>query len=223
MASSLRGRTLNRRAFLGIGLAGVGLAALPLLQACGPAPAPTATPEPPKPAAAAPTPTPAAKPAAPTPTPAAKPAAPTATPAAKPTAAPTPAAKAAPIKPGTKIQVCTRPGTDAEIMTKSVVDFAKETGIEAEHVTYPGEPEYWAKVQAMHATKQVADVVWASVGNFHNFANRGLQQIASHRQASFLRLPHTTASRPCPGRASSTACPGVVTLATAAFSTTSTC
>ena len=173
MSTLPRAKTLNRRTFLSIGLASAGLAALPLLQACGPAAAPTPTPQPAKPTEA---PKPTAAPAATATAPAAKPteavAKPTEAAAAKPTAAP--AAKPAAVKPGTKIQVCTRLGSDAEIMTKSVADFTKETGIQAESIAYPGEPEYWAKVQALFSTKQVADVIWASVGNFHNFANRGL-------------------------------------------------
>jgi len=175
MSVPLRAKTLNRRTFLSIGLASAGLAALPLLQACGPAAAPTPTPQPAKPAEA-PKPT-TAPAAAATATPAAKPteavAKPTEAAAAKP-AAPTPGAKPAAVKPGTKIVVTTRIGSDAEIMVKSVADFTKETGIPAESVVYGPEAEYWPKVQTMHATKQVADVIWASVGNFHNFANRGI-------------------------------------------------
>jgi multiple sugar transport system substrate-binding protein len=163
---------LSRRHLLGA-LAALG--AIPALQACsGLAPAskpaePTAAPkaaEPTKPAAApAATTAPAAgaKPAEPT-----KPAA-----ATTPAAGATPAAKA-PAASGVEIEVATRLGSDAEIMGKSVVDFAKETGIAAKHIAYPAEPEYWAKVQALHATKQVSDVIWASLGNLHNFANRGI-------------------------------------------------
>jgi multiple sugar transport system substrate-binding protein len=162
---------VSRRRFLvGLGVA----AAIPALQACGQA-APTATAVPAKPAVAAPTAAPA-KPAAAAPTAApAKPAAaaPTAVAAAaKPTAAPAAAKPAA--TTGVEIQVATRGGSDGEIMEKSVKAFFDKTGIKATHVAYGNEPEYWAKVQAMHATKQVADVVWASVGNFHNFANRGM-------------------------------------------------
>ena len=141
-------RPFTRRSFLGVGLAGLGLATVPLLQSCAGAPA-----------------TPTAAPAQPT----AAPAAPTSA-----SAAVTPAAKTSTIKPGTKIQISSRGGTDGELLTKSAEDFAKETGIAAEHVSYGAEPEYWAKVQALHSTKQVADVVWASIGNQHNFANRGI-------------------------------------------------
>jgi multiple sugar transport system substrate-binding protein len=161
MAPSHR-RALSRRSYLKLGLASIGLAAVPLLQSCAAAPAtPTTAPAQPT-TAAKPTTAPAA-----------------ATPAAAATTAPaatgaTPAAKGAAVKPGTKIQISSRGGTDGELLTKSAEDFAKATGIQAEHVSYGAEPEYWAKVQALHSTKQVADVIWASVGNFHNFANRGL-------------------------------------------------
>ncbi|MCC6627302.1 MAG: extracellular solute-binding protein [Chloroflexi bacterium] len=163
-------RSLSRRRLLGL----LAVSAAPLAAACsGLAPAPAAKPtEAPKPAAAAPTTAPAA--AKPTEAPAAaKPTAAavaptTAAAAAKPTTAPAPAAAAG------EIQVATRLGSDAEIMTKSVTDFTAQTGIKATHIAYPAEPEYWAKVQALHATKQVADVIWASLGNLHNFANRGL-------------------------------------------------
>jgi multiple sugar transport system substrate-binding protein len=159
---------------LGAGLTALGVAVVPLLQSCAAtptpsptqAPAPTTAPAATKPAAAS---TPAATAATPA---AAKPTAAASTPAAA--AASTPAAKPATIKPGTKIQISSRGGTDGELLTKSAEDFAKETGIAAEHVSYGAEPEYWAKVQALHSTKQVADVIWASVGNFHNFSNRGL-------------------------------------------------
>jgi multiple sugar transport system substrate-binding protein len=148
------------------------LSAVPVLQACGGfAPASKPAAEPTKPAAAA---APTTAPAATKPAEAAKPAEPT-KPAATtaPAAGATPAQKA-PAASGGEIQIATRGGSDGEIMEKSVVDFGKETGITAKHVAYGGEPEYWAKVQSLHATKQVADVVWASVGNLHNFANRGI-------------------------------------------------
>ncbi len=38
----------------------------------------------------------------------------------------------------------------------------------------PGEPEYWAKVQALYATGQVGDMIWASLGNYKNYADKGL-------------------------------------------------
>jgi multiple sugar transport system substrate-binding protein len=129
---------------------------------------------------------PESKPAAPTTAPAkpaesktgaATPATGAATPAAA--AKTTPAAagtsgQAAPATKGVTIEIATRGGSDGEIMEKSIVTFAQETGIQAKHVAYGGEPEYWAKVQSLYATKQVADVIWASLGNLHNFANRGV-------------------------------------------------
>jgi multiple sugar transport system substrate-binding protein len=75
---------------------------------------------------------------------------------------------------GVELQVSTRGSTDGDIMEKSVVAFAAQTGIKFKHVSYGGEPDYWSKVQALHATGQVADVIWASTGNLHNFANRGM-------------------------------------------------
>ena len=59
-------------------------------------------------------------------------------------------------------------------MENSVVTFLAQTGIKFKHVSYGPEPDYWSKAQALHATGQVADVLWASTGNLHNFANRGL-------------------------------------------------
>ena len=59
-------------------------------------------------------------------------------------------------------------------METSVVTFLAQTGIKFKHVSYGPEPDYWSKVQALHATGQVADVLWASTGNLHNFANRGI-------------------------------------------------
>jgi multiple sugar transport system substrate-binding protein len=177
MDEPLAHRSLSRRSLLGL----LAVSAAPLVAACSglaPSPAPKPT-EAPKPAAAAPTTAPAAAPttapaAGATTAPAAKPteapaaAKPTTAPAAAATTAPAPAAAAG------EIQVATRLGSDAEIMLKSVTDFTAQTGIKATHIAYPAEPEYWAKVQALHATKQVADVIWASLGNLHNFANRGL-------------------------------------------------
>ena len=68
----------------------------------------------------------------------------------------------------------TRGATDGDIMENSVKTFFDQTGITVKHVSYGPEPDYWAKVQALHATGQVADVIWASTGNLHNFANRGI-------------------------------------------------
>src|SRR5262249_24538863 len=92
--------------------------------------------------------------------------------AANATAAPTTAAAVA--SGGPELQVSTRGSTDGDIMEKSVVAFQQQTGIKIKHVSYGGEHDYWSKVQALHATGQVADVIWASTGNLHNFANRGI-------------------------------------------------
>ena len=73
-----------------------------------------------------------------------------------------------------EIQVSTRGGTDGEVMDNTARTFFEQTGIAVKHVSYGLEPEYWAKVQSLHATGQVADVVWASTVNLHNFANRGI-------------------------------------------------
>jgi multiple sugar transport system substrate-binding protein len=75
---------------------------------------------------------------------------------------------------GVQIQVSTRGGTDGQIMIKTAEEFSKRTGIKVIHVAYGPEPEYWSKVEALYATKQVADVIWASTGNQLNFANRGM-------------------------------------------------
>ena len=161
-------KAVSRRRMLGL-IAGLG--AVPVLQACAgfssqPKDSGSGATTANTPAAGA------AKPAASTPAAGAA-----STPAAGAASTPAAAAKTdtkAPAKAGVEIQVATRGATDGEIMEKSVVDFARETGIGAKHVAYGAEPEYWAKVQSLHATKQVADVIWASVGNLHNFANRGL-------------------------------------------------
>ena len=138
-------------------------AAIPVLQACRQAPttspaAATSAPAAPTTAAAAPT---------------------TAAAASKPAAAPTQNAaptQAAPAvkSTGVEIQVSTRGGTDGDIMENSAKTFLQQTGISVKHVSYGPEPDYWAKVQALHATGQVADVIWASTGNLANFANRGI-------------------------------------------------
>src|SRR5215831_4765318 len=135
---------ITRRRFV----AGILLtAALPVLQACRQAP----------PSASQPT----------------TAAAPQSTAAPGPTAAPATTA-AAVVSGGPELQVSTRGATDGDIMEKSVVTFASQTGIKFKHVSYGPEPDYWSKVQALHATGQVADVIWASTGNLHNFANRGM-------------------------------------------------
>jgi multiple sugar transport system substrate-binding protein len=86
-----------------------------------------------------------------------------------------PAATAAPVvSSGVELQVATRGSTDGDIMENSVVTFLAQTGIKFKHVSYGPEPDYWSKAQALNATGQIADVLWASTGNLHNFANRGL-------------------------------------------------
>jgi multiple sugar transport system substrate-binding protein len=126
-------------------------AALPVLQACRQAPPPAS--------------------------PAATTAPPQATTVAGTTATSAPAAATtapAVASSGAELQVSTRGGSDGDIMEKSIVAFGAQTGIKFKHVSYGGEPDYWSKVQALHATGQVADVIWASTGNLHNFANRGM-------------------------------------------------
>lgn len=154
-------QNVTRRGLLRYGVGTIGLTAL--LAACsGQAPAaPTQASG--QGAAAAPT------TAAAAPTKAA--AAPT-TAAASGTAAP--AATTAPVaSTGVEIKVSTRGGTDGQIMIKTAETFGKQTGIKVTHVSYGPEPDYWTKVEALYATKQLADVVWASTGNLLNFANRG--------------------------------------------------
>lgn len=136
----------RRRFVLGLCLAG----ALPVLQACRQAP-PAAAP----PAASTPPPATAATGAS--------------------AASTAPAATAAPgVSSAVELQVSTRGATDGDIMETSVVTFQAQTGIKFKHVSYGPEPDYWSKVQALNATGQVADVLWASTGNLHNFANRGI-------------------------------------------------
>src|SRR5216684_9233663 len=140
--------TVTRRRFVvGICLA----AAIPVLQACRQAPA--AAPQP----ATSTTPPPTAL---------------AGTTAASST---TPVTTGAPVvNKNVEIGVATRGATDGDIMENSVKTFFEQSGITVKHVSYGPEPEYWAKVQALHATGQVADVIWASTGNLHNFANRGI-------------------------------------------------
>src|SRR4029077_17121043 len=96
-------------------------------------------------------------------------------PAPATTSAPAPAATAAPgVSNPVELQVSTRGATDGDIMEQSVVTFLAQTGIKFKHVSYGPEPDYWSKAQALNATGQIADVLWASTGNLHNFANRGL-------------------------------------------------
>src|SRR4030088_549562 len=73
-----------------------------------------------------------------------------------------PAETAAPVvSTGVELQVATRGATDGDIMENSVVTFLAQTGIKFKHVSYGPEPDYWSKVQALHATGQIADVLWA--------------------------------------------------------------
>lgn len=73
------------------------------------------------------------------------------------------------------IQVVTRGGSDGQIMTTSAAAFTKQNpSIVVKAVSYGPEPEYWSKLQALYATQQVADVIWASSANQLGLANRGL-------------------------------------------------
>ena len=170
---------ITRRRLLALG---GGLGATVVLASCGAAATPTAAPakptEAPKPAApaAAATTAPAAAPT--TAAPAAAAASPTtaaaAAPAAKPTEAAKPAAQpAAAGKVGTEFEVAVRIGGDAENMPRYLEKFNQQTGHKGKLAAYPAEPEYQAKVLALHATKQVADVIWASVCCIHFFASKG--------------------------------------------------
>lgn len=94
--------------------------------------------------------------------------------AAKPTPTAAPAASNPNGATGGSIQVATRTGSDAQVMTQTVQTFSKNTGIKATAVAYGPEPDYWTKVEALFATKQLADVVWASTGNLFGLANRGI-------------------------------------------------
>ncbi|TAK25773.1 MAG: sugar ABC transporter substrate-binding protein [Chloroflexota bacterium] len=146
----------RRRILTLLGSAGATVA----MAACGAAATPTPAPKPveaPKPAAPAPKPAEAAKPA------------PT-----KPAEAAKPAGAAPATKAGVEFEVATRVGSDAEVMQKTVEKFNAKTGNKAKHVAYPGEPEYFAKVLAVHATKQAADVIWSSVCCLHGFAAKGV-------------------------------------------------
>jgi multiple sugar transport system substrate-binding protein len=142
--------SVTRRTFLGYGIGAAGLAGL--VAACS-QPAPTVPAQAPS---HAPTQAPARATSA-------------ATNVAAPAATSAPAAAT-----GVQIQIATRGGTDGQIMIKTAEEFTKKTGIKATHVAYGPEPEYWSKVEALYATKQLADVVWASSGNQLNFANRGM-------------------------------------------------
>lgn len=160
---------LSRRRLLGIGFGLVGAVAL---AACSGSPSASAPTTAPAQSSSAPT---TAPPANATPAGAANATPTTATSAAtsaSPTAAP--AAAANPSGAGGSIQVATRTGSDAQIMTQTAQTFTKNTGIKTTAVAYGPEPDYWSKVAALFATKQLADVVWASTGNLFGLANRGI-------------------------------------------------
>lgn len=152
---------LSRRSFLQFG---VGIAGAAVVAACSQAPAASPTTAP---AAAAPTQAPAQS-AASTPT-AASAAAPAASATTAPAAASSPSSAS-----NVSIQVATRTGGDAQIMTQTVQTYTKQSGVKATAVAYGPEPDYWSKVQALYATKQVADVIWASTGNLFGLANKGV-------------------------------------------------
>lgn len=167
-AASPEHRQLSRRSLLAL-LAAGGSAAL--LAACGGGAA-TSTTAPS--GAAAPTTAPAA--GAPT----AAPATAGATPAAQPTTAASGAAAGATPAPAAggkqvEIHVNFRQGSDSEWQQKFIPRFMEaHPNIKVVLDVLPGEPEYWAKVQALHATGQVGDMIWASLGNYKNFADKGL-------------------------------------------------
>lgn len=74
-----------------------------------------------------------------------------------------------------EIHVNFRQGTDAEWQQKLIPNFqAQNPNIKVVLDVLPAEPEYWAKVQALYATGQVGDMIWASLGNYKNFADKGL-------------------------------------------------
>lgn len=90
----------------------------------------------------------------------------------------TPAANnAAPAQTAQKaeIHVNFREGSDAEWQQKLIPAFQqKNPNITVKLDVLPGEPEYWAKVQALYSTGQIGDMVWASLGNYFNFADKGI-------------------------------------------------
>jgi multiple sugar transport system substrate-binding protein len=74
-----------------------------------------------------------------------------------------------------EIHVNFRQGSDAEWQQRLIPQFeAKNPNIKVILDVLPAEPEYWAKVQALYATGQVGDMIWASLGNYKNFADKGL-------------------------------------------------
>jgi multiple sugar transport system substrate-binding protein len=143
----------------------------------------------------------ARQPAAAVPTPVA-----TLAPTAVVAATPAPAATAVPTPvPAVQIQVSTRGAGDGQIMAKTAEDFTAKTGIKVVHVAYGPEPDYWSKVEATFATKQLADVVWASTGNLCNFANRSILKplddiIATDKYDLTDYLPNALASLTLKGK-----------------------
>jgi multiple sugar transport system substrate-binding protein len=74
-----------------------------------------------------------------------------------------------------EVHVNFRQGSDAEWQQRLIPAFQeKNPNIKVVLDVLPAEPEYWAKVQALYATGQVGDMIWASLGNYKNFADKGL-------------------------------------------------
>ena len=75
-----------------------------------------------------------------------------------------------------KISVVTRGSGDGTGMEQVIIPaFQKQhETIQVEHSSLGGEPEYWTKVLTAHLGKELADVVWASVGGFHALGYRGV-------------------------------------------------
>ena len=67
--------------------------------------------------------------------------------------------------------IATPGGGDARGVEAVLGDFAG-AGVKATHVDYGPEPGYWEKVREMHASRQLADVLWSSSGNLQAVAYR---------------------------------------------------
>jgi len=68
-----------------------------------------------------------------------------------------------------------RTGSDAEWQQKFIPQYqAANPGVKLTLDVLPGEPDYWAKIQALFATGQVGDFIWASVGNYKGFALKNI-------------------------------------------------
>lgn len=90
-------------------------------------------------------------------------------------ASPTASAAVAPAGATVAIQAATRGGSDGQIMSKTAAEFTRQNpGIKVTAVSYGPEPQYWSKLQALYATDQLADVLWASTGNQSGLANKGI-------------------------------------------------